>query len=534
MARTPLFALLQRAARIARNAARVDMPLDEFHERGMELRVDATRRRLLQGAAASLALTACAPIVPRAINVPEVAIVGAGIAGLSAAWALRAAGVPARVYEAQSRVGGRMLSLRDHFPNGQVIELGGELIDTGHTRIRTLAQELGLELDDLLAGETAADTWWFDGRRIGETEIVRAFAPLAQAIVRDVESLGDGALDHTDANPAFRALDAMSVADWLDKHQVSGWLRKLIDVAYTTEMGLEIDEQSALNFLTFIGTEDADAFKIFGESDERFHVRGGNDLIPRTLATRMAGSIETGHMLEAVRAEGEGFRLTFAIDDARIDMRAQHVILALPFTLLRNVQIDIPLPARKRNAIDRLAYGTNAKLMIGYDRRAWRAHDANGASMSDLPYQTTWDTSRKQPGEAGTLTNFTGGRHGVELGKGTPRMQADAATAALDRVWPGLAALRTNPREARFHWPTHPWSMGSYACLRPNDWSTLRGVMGESVGRLHFAGEHCALDTQGFMEGGCESGQLAAQAVLDSLRPAAAAGRFPIQRRRTA
>ena len=94
----------------------------------------------------------------------------------------------------------------------------------------------------------------------------------------------------------------MSIADWLDKHQVSGWLRKLIDVAYTTEMGLEIDQQSALNFLTFIGTEDANAFKIFGESDERFHVRGGNDLIPRTLAKRMAESIETGHVLEAVRA----------------------------------------------------------------------------------------------------------------------------------------------------------------------------------------------------------------------------------------
>ena len=143
-------------------------------------------------------------------------IVGAGIAGLSAAWRLREAGVPSRVYEAQARVGGRMLSLRDHFPNGQVIELGGELIDTGHVRIRKLAQDLGLVLDDLLEGETAADTWWFDGRRIGEAEIVQAFAPLVPAIVADVDALGDGALDYRDANTAFRALDAMSIADWLD------------------------------------------------------------------------------------------------------------------------------------------------------------------------------------------------------------------------------------------------------------------------------------------------------------------------------
>ena len=112
------------------------------------------------------------------------------------------------------------------------------------------------------------------------------------------------------------------------------------------------------------------------------------------------------------------------------------------------------------------------------------------------------------------LTNFTGGRHGVTLGQGSPKQQAYVASRDLDRVFPGIAAARGGAREARFHWPSHPWSLGSYACLRPGDWSTLRGVMGESVGGLHFAGEHCALETQGFMEGGCESGELAAQAVL--------------------
>jgi monoamine oxidase len=75
-------------------------------------------------------------------------------------------------------------------------------------------------------------------------------------------------------------------------------------------------------------------------------------------------------------------------------------------------------------------------------------------------------------------------------------------------------AARTGGREARFHWPSHPWTLGSYACFRPGDWTGLRGAMGESVDGLHFAGEHCALDTQGFMEGGCESGETAAQAVL--------------------
>src|SRR5690606_15431333 len=445
----------------------------------------------------------------------EVAIVGAGIAGLTAAWRLRQQGVPVRVYEAQERVGGRMLSLRGHFADGQVVELGGELIDTGHTQIRRLAGELGLALDDLLDGDGDHDSWYFEGRHVGEAEIVRAFVPIAEAIERDLAAAGDGSYDYTDQNPAFRALDAQSIAGWFDANGVSGWLRRLLDVAYTTEMGLEIDQQSALNFLTFIGTDDSDAFKVFGGSDERFHVRGGNDLVPNTLASRMPGVVEPGHVLEAIRGDASGgYVLGFRKGASSRVVRAAQVVLALPFTLLRKVRIDVELPQRKRRAIDTLAYGSNAKLMIGFARRPWRDAGANGASMSDLAYQTTWETSRKQAGDAGVLTNFTGGRHGVELGQGTPKRQAEAAVRDLERVFPGAAAARGDAREARMHWPSNPWVLGSYACLRPGDWGSLLGVMGESVGGLHFAGEHCSIEAQGFMEGGCESGDLAAQAVL--------------------
>ncbi|HEY2345177.1 MAG TPA: FAD-dependent oxidoreductase [Xanthomonadaceae bacterium] len=538
MARTPLFDALQRAARIAHLARRSALPIDETIERAREARLQASRRRFLRdacGAAATLALVGpagrlMAAPVPAPADGEEVVIVGAGIAGLTAAWRLRQAGVRVRMIEANRRIGGRMQSLRNFFPDDQVAELGGELIDTGHVRIRALAAELGLQLDDLRGGDplAEADTWWAQGRRHSEAELIHAFIPVAAAIAHDLKAIGEG--DITYATPlGAKALDALTITQWFDRHDVKGWLRSLLDVAYTTEMGLACDRQSALNLLTFIGTR-PDRFRVFGESDERYHVRGGNDQIPRGLAARLEDAIETDTALEALGREDSGrYVLSLRRGAASRELRARTVLLALPFTTLRDVRIEVPLPPDKQRAIRELKYGTNAKLMVGFERRVWREHKANGSTYADLPFQTTWDTSRKQGGTHGVLTNFVGGQHGVDIGQDTPKAQADKVARQLDALFPGIAGARKESGEVRMHWPTQPWTRGSYACFGPGDWTTIRGAIGETVEQLYFAGEHCAFDTQGFMEGGCESGEKAAAAILKARRIAS-----PVQDRKAA
>jgi monoamine oxidase len=393
------------------------------------------------------------------------------------------------------------------------------LIDTGHTHIRELAQELGIELDDLATDDPSLerDVWFFNGAKRSEREIVEAFRPIAIRISSDLQALGDEEITYGTKGTAAD-LDRMSIAQWLDLTGISGWFRELLDVGFTTEFGLEIDQQSALNLLTMIDPN-PDPFKIYGESDERFHVRGGNDRISQTLANSLGDRIELNSILQRIRKRADGqIECTFARGSSARTVAAEHVILALPFTMLRTVTIDLDLPAVKRRAIRELGYGTNAKLMVGFTERLWRTrYSSNGSTLTDLPYQLTWETSRLQPGVSGIITNFTGGRHGIELGEGTPSDRAAELAIQLDVIFPGIATLRG--KEARMHWPTQPFMRGSYACYLPGQWTSIRGAEGEAVGNLHFAGEHCSMDAQGFMEGGCETGERAAEEILAAVRP---------------
>jgi monoamine oxidase len=168
-------------------------------------------------------------------------------------------------------------------------------------------------------------------------------------------------------------------------------------------------------------------------------------------------------------------------------------------------------------AIQELGYGTNAKLMVGYKSRLWQEANSDGSTYTDLPYQNTWDTSLGQPGKSGIITNFTGGKQGLEVGKGSPESQAANFVEQFDKVFPGSKAAY-NQKAVRFHWPSYPFTLGSYACYKPGQYTAFRGAEGEAVGNLHFAGEHTSLESQGYMNGASESGERVAQEILESVK----------------
>ncbi|MGE3303604.1 MAG: flavin monoamine oxidase family protein [Hyphomonadaceae bacterium] len=477
----------------------------------------ALSRRHMLRLAAAVPLAACAPRFPSR----PVAIVGGGVAGLTIAYRLARAGRAAVVYEASPRWGGRMFTRRDFGAPGMFCELGGELVDTNHTHLRALAQELGVGVQRLKTPGQGREYYHVDGVLRTDADMLAsgrgAYGELAARIHDDQSRL----LDSEEAWTAHaRALDAQSVADYLHAARglAPGWALDVIDLAYRGEYGMPTAEQSALNLVDFIGADPGGDFAMFGESDEAWRIEGGSSKLIDALvrAIRAPVTLRGGHALEAISERDGHLVLRFAAAGGVVAAAHDAVVLALPFTKLRGVEgiESLGLAPEKLRAIRELGYGDNAKVMVATHSRPWNG-DAAGlperasGEFYSSRFQVAWDTSRGQPGASGVLTNFLSGAADQNAAL------ADLA-AGLRAISPAIAESLDLETVASFFWAQHRFTGGSYAGAKVGQYTTLLEVAGASElgGRLLFAGEHTSPDFLGFMNGGVESGERVAAALL--------------------
>ena len=532
MAHTTLASLFTKAYGHLRRSRRRGIPLAELIEQEAER--TQQRRAFLRGAAAvgaSLTLPALAQ-AGDTVNAlatirrqPRVAIIGGGMAGLTCGYRLKQKGVIATIYEAAKRTGGRMYSDTTTFGYaGQVCELGGELIDTGHKTMRRMAREFGLLLEDRDAAQVGLRdlVGHFNGRNVPYAELLEAFAPVAEAIDRSLLDLVDADLGITYDNPnGGEALDALSLDAWFDREGLSGLGRDLVTVAQVIEWGLDPDVMNVFDMLWLIST-DTRKIELFGESDERFHIRGGNQSLPRSIAGCLECQIVRERALEQIRQRADGtYVLTFATPAGSREVLADHVVSTIPFTLLREVDLALDLPALKRTAINEMGYGQNTKCMTGYSTRPWRAQGSNGESFSDLAYQNSWDSAQAQPQlrgkNHGILTEYTGGSRAISAGTGNVGSHVNGFLDQIDRVYPGCKRAYTGSA-VRMAWNQMPYNQASYSSYLVGQYTKFAGSEGLAVGNLRFAGEHTDPDNQGYMEGAAASGERAATEVLHAIR----------------
>ncbi len=521
MPHTPLAKLLRHAASAAAGAATRNVET----RRVIEERA-GSRREFIGKLSLAAAATAFAPALraaPSSGTKARVVVVGGGLAGLTCAYRLKQAGIAAAVYEANARLGGRCWTRRGDFAEGQIAEHGGELIDQSHARTRQLAQELGLPLDNLLAAEPNGTEMFlhFDGADYPYTQAVDDLKAIWQPLHRDLSEAGYPTL-YNNFTARGAQLDQMSITDWISA-SVPGGLRsplgRLLDVAYNIEYGAECQQQSALNLLYLLGYNSPGQFALFGASNEKYHVRGGNDQIPAALAAALGQQIVTGTALVAASRSAAGsYTLTFKSGSRTTEVVADKVIFALPFSILRT-SVDLRRAGfsdLKRTAIAELAMGTNSKLNLQFNSRPWTALGCNGETYSDRGYQASWEVTRGQAGTSGILVDYTGGNTGDSFGKGTPIQRAREFLSQIEPVLPGLSA-RWNGRATVDWWPGTPYSLGSYSYWQVGQYTHFAGIEGGQEGNAHFCGEHTSIDAQGYLEGAVETGERAAGEVINDL-----------------
>ena len=548
MARTPLLSRLQQLFADFDEAERTGRTVEQVqHERA---RSGVSRRDFLKGTGAAVgAMALGVPLSKLPRPDPRIAIVGGGISGLNAALTLQDAGIASTVYEASDRVGGRMHSDTTSWLNGQTTERCGELIDSGHKTILGLISRFNLPRVDLLAAEPnhSTDTDYFFGHYYTDAQAQADFNAVWNNVKNDVNAAGYPTT-YKQSTPAGIVLDHMSLYDWIESRVPGGHtssMGQLLDVAYNIEYGNVTSEQSSLNLVYLLGFQSVPgSFAIFGKSDERYHIAGGNERLPQAIAAALApGTVQMNTAMTGIVHNSDGTHtLSLKSGNTTTTKVFDRVIMTIPFSVLRTLLKNdgayraAGFDSLKQTAITQLGYGKNAKLQLQFNSRYWTSGTwgiGNGATYSDTGYQNTWEVTRAQAGSTGILVDYTGGGVPLASFSGDPTKPSTVNSFAttflsqIEPVFPGISG-QWNGRATLDVPLANPFFLGSYSYWKVGQYTLFSGYEkarqpDPTTGKCHFAGEHCSTNFQGYMEGGAEQGARAANEILDDYK----AGIFP-------
>ena len=420
-------------------------------------------------------------------------VVGAGFAGLTAAYRLTAAGWKVTVLEARNRTGGRAWSYR--FPHAPelVCEMGGEWIGKDHPRILALTKELNVALEPhafrvwLLQHEQlhAPGSWNFSAE--SQTAWKRFMDKYKHATEQEK-----------------RRLDEYDWWTWLGKVGITNNDRRIREIMDSTDYGESIRQVSA--YVAADEYVDTDYINPNNTDEMDFHVRGGNSALIDAITARLAPSAL--HLNSPVKSITQrDARVTVTTPDE--SFTADCCVFSAPASVLNSIQFDPPLSPAKALAADELEYGRIIKSQMLFDRRFWPAEDFS--LMSDETSQQYFHSTQGQPGPRGILCSYSVGDKADVLASQTKADGQAQLLRDLKAVSPEASAALIDTFDQP--WQEDPWVHGAYAVYRPGQWFRVRPLLETPHGKVVFAGEHLG-DWQGFMEGAVSTGEIAAHHLL--------------------
>jgi monoamine oxidase len=434
----------------------------------------------------------------------SVVVLGAGLAGLSAARNLEQRGAKVTVVEARDRVGGRIWTARGLFAGRQHAETGADLIEGEQHHVLRLARELGLKTVRILRlgfGFYGPDG---NGRRQIQTG-ARAFETLGKWVaprVRDFK-LGEQRWD----SGVGMALARRSIAQWLDEVRAPEAVRARLR-GFRGFFLADPEDLSLLPLIEQFAEWDAPG------RDEMFRLVAGNDRLPAAIARKLRGTV----LLRTIarRVTQRHGAVTIAVegpDGRRSEMTADYLVCAVPASTAREIDFEPGLPTAQHDAIARLRYGCATRLLLQFDRRFWWKIGRPRAFGTDLPTGAVWDGNEHQKGPQGILSFLAGGRASAALQATLQRDGADGVAQQLR--WMGHPA--TVIQSHVYTWENDPWCRGGYAYFDPGFDPLWRAWLARPFGRIVFAGEHTSIRFQGYMNGAVETGMRAAAEVAAAM-----------------
>jgi monoamine oxidase len=446
----------------------------------------------------------------------DLAVVGAGLAGLAAARGAAAAGCSVHVLEARDRVGGRVLN--EQIGDGQVVEVGGQWIGPTQDRLAAVAKELGVDtFPTWNEGENLVE---YAGRLLRYSGTIPRINPLVLLEVERAQRRLNRLAKRVPLEAPWKApgaarLDGQTAATWMRRNLPSRPGRMLLELVIEAVWAAQPEDVSLLHVLFYIhsaGSLELLADTEGGAQQDRFV--GGSQLVPIRMAERLGHErVVLGAPVRAIRQDGkEGV----TVEADGVSVRARRAIVAVAPTLAGRIAYDPPLPGFRDQLTQRMPLGTVAKCMAIYDEPFWRHEGLSGQGLSDAgPVRLTFDNS-PPGGSPGVLLGFLEGRRARDLGRLPAEERRKAVIDCFARLY-GPRAAKPDAYVERL-WAEEEWSRGCYGCHMPTGaWTSYGPALREPIGRLHWAGAEYATVWSGYMDGAVRSGESAAKEALARL-----------------
>ena len=431
----------------------------------------------------------------------DVAVAGAGLAGLVAARALRRAGLRPLVVEARDRVGGRTWTRS--VPGGAV-EAGGQFAGPTQDRLAALAGELGVAtFATHHAGRTRIDMAGGRPAYKRAKQLLAELEEMASELPRDAPWAAAHAAEW----------DARTFHDWLrDRAEPDAY--GVLRMVTTAVFAAEPAELSLLHVLAYIrsaGSVDL-LTEVAGGAQERRFVGGAQELSVRLAGDLGAGDLHLRSPVRRVRQTPGGVE----VDARNLTVRARRAIIAVPPVLGDRIEYDPPLPAGRAELHRRMAPGATIKISCLYGAPFWRDEGLNGSLMRDRgPVTVTFDNSPPDAAH-GALVAFSQGDDARALARLPAGERRKAVLAVLGRYCGDRAARPSDYVET--DWTAEPWTRGCFGGnFGPGGWTRYGPVLREPFGRVHWAGAETSAVWMNYMEGAVRSGERAAAEVIAAL-----------------